>query len=186
MADQVQQFLNQLEDASDPGDIDAIKSFIEDVQEVFEEILGGGFSRVDVLTDVDSDSLSFRLQDEEEIAEYELFSIHTDGSIDFYFTVDTEDYHQETFGFDALENNPTSWCQATFDRLDGININELLEMEDEFIDELTSAIDNFSLDVNTIMETDDEVDQMERDLGMNDPNPDPDLDVGGGGPRETF
>ncbi len=187
MADYVQQFINQVKEASDSGDINSIETFITDVQEVFEKVIGEGFTRLDVLTDVDSDSLTFRLQDEEEIAEYELFSIHLDGTIDFYFIIETEDYHHDTFGFEALENNPTLWFEGTFDDMHGIDVDELLEHEDEFVEELTSAIENFSIDINTILETDDEVDKMDRDMNMEEP----DFDRGRnldqqGGTRETF
>jgi hypothetical protein len=115
-----------------------------------------------MLVDTDEESLSLYLRDIQDIADYELFTIHSDGTFEPHFRLETSDYHRDTFGFGALEDNPDNWFASRFEDPAEIPWSAFREQQSAFVDELTGWFENFCVDMETVYETDEELVEVEK------------------------
>lgn len=164
MTENVELFFSEVEDATNPSRANEIEEFFDSVKQVYFDVLEGGFSRIDLLIDADDESLNLYLRDDEEIAEYELFTLHSTGHIDPHFLLETVDYHKDTIGFRELEDNPTHWFESRFDDTDEIPFDTFKEHQQAFLDELSECMTNFCTDLETVYQTDDELEILEKHM----------------------
>jgi hypothetical protein len=162
MSGQTNQFFERLEEQSQMDRVNDVEQLLASVKEVFENVLAEGFDRIDMFVDADEASLTLYLRDNREIAEYELFTIHTDGTLIPHFRVETVDYHKDTIGFAELEDNPDNWFQSQFDDPAEISWEDFQDHENAFLDEIMGWIENFCVDMEMVYETDEELVEVEK------------------------
>ncbi len=120
-----------------------------------------GVERVLLEIAADDDCLTFRLEDDSDMAEYDLFSIHTNGTVEADFSITTSDFHSEAFRYEHLEENPINWFQNQFQQSKGLSQSSLESAYDDFLDELNGWMAEFFADVANATGVEDEMDRPE-------------------------
>ncbi len=162
-------FFEQMEKEVGSAERTFAEQFADDVEQVYSDVMETSTDNVHLEVVADDESLSFRLEDDNEIAEYDLFSIHANGTFEADFSVSTSDYHKDTFGFEHLENNPIDWFEARFDKSEGLSFKSLRTDYDLFLKELAEWMEGFFIDVTDAAGAEGEMDTAEEEITSEPP-----------------
>lgn len=147
MKDELHQFFDRLEEKQNTDERNFVEQLYDDVLHAFETASEGSSERIHLSTDKDQASITFRLHDEEHIAEYELFTVYIDGTIGVEFTIESEDYHRDTLEFEELESKPLFWFEEHYESIEDLEFEDFQTQYDDFMDALFGWMEDFCIAV---------------------------------------